>query len=250
MNTRDPEALLDNWLTLELPFQARPELVAELTEGISNKSYLILADGERWVLRLDAPQASNLGVDRAQEHLIHRAAAAKGLAPECLVADLEHGFMVTRFIEGGRFGKSSDANSRLNSLHALLLKLQEVDVGLNTLDYRSHLARYSNDGGFSTQISECLDHLETAADVGLCHHDPSPANVVFTASGACLIDWEYAAVGRPVMDLAALVCEWKLEANKIAMKFDVKMSLLRDACIIYQEMCRLWESAARDLHMI
>ncbi|OUS39833.1 hypothetical protein A9R00_09050, partial [Oleispira antarctica] len=39
----------------------------------------------------------------------------------------------------------------------------------------------------------------------LCHLDPVPANWLYTAEGLKLLDWEYAGLGHPLWDLAALL---------------------------------------------
>src|SRR5690554_7735867 len=45
-----------------------------------------------------------------------------------------------------------------------------------------------------------------AGKLSLCHMDPTPANWIQIASGELvLLDWEYAAIGHPWWDIAALL---------------------------------------------
>src|SRR5690554_7182365 len=53
-----------------------------------------------------------------------------------------------------------------------------------------------------------------AGSLALCHMDPTPANWIKTASGELvLLDWEYAAIGHPWWDIAALIQQVKLSTE-------------------------------------
>ncbi len=243
MPRRRPEALLANWRGAGLPFRHRPELLGELRGGRSNRSFLVAADGARWVLRLDAANAAALGVDRAREARILRAAAAAGLAPEVLVADPGRGYLVTRYVDGVQRGPATlDAATR-ERLLALIARLPALAVEGPVLDYHTHLARYTPDGVLPAALAARIATMEHESPAGLVHHDPTPGNVVFAGDQPLLIDWEYAAGGRVVMDLAVLVCDWGLAPAAVAERGGVAVALLHEACRLYREMCALWAAS-------
>lgn len=95
-----PETILANWERLGLPFQTSPRLLRALSAGQTNRSFLIGADGERFVLRLNAPDAATLGINRQDEARLLTAASAAGIAPAVIHCAPEHGLLITEFIDG------------------------------------------------------------------------------------------------------------------------------------------------------
>ncbi|MGR8921681.1 MAG: choline/ethanolamine kinase family protein, partial [Gammaproteobacteria bacterium] len=246
MSWLTPEALLGDWRAAGLPFRTPPRLIGALAGGISNRSYLIEADERRWVLRLDAPGAAALGVDRAREHAVQRAAAAEGLAPELAAADAAQGFLVSAFVAGRQALPGHASAGQQAAMLALLARVARLEVDVPAIDYGAHIARYAGAAPLPDDLPPRLARLAAAAPSGLCHHDPTPANVVFTATGPVLLDWEYAAPGAPVMDLAVLVCEWRAPPDRIAARAQVEPGLLEDACSIYRTLCALWHRRDAD----
>jgi len=62
------------------------------------------------------------------------------------------------------------------------------------------------DGGFERAL-QLAETLAGDAQVCLCHNDLYHLNVVDSADRAlCLLDWEYAGLGDPYFDLAAVCC--------------------------------------------
>lgn len=239
------ETALADWEALGLPFGAAPRLLGELHGGRTNRNYLIAADGERWVLRLDAPDGPALGIDRAREQRILAAASAAGLAPAVLAANAVRGYMITAYIEGTHVDPAELGEEALAALLDLLARVRNLDVEHVTMNYRQHAANYLR----ATQplpdaLAGRLAELERSAASGLCHHDPVPANVVFQRRRPWLLDWEYAARGWPVLDLAAVVIEWDQPAARIGELTGTDTALLGVACEFYRDLCGLWESRA------
>ncbi|MEQ8660595.1 MAG: phosphotransferase, partial [Gammaproteobacteria bacterium] len=194
-----PAQLLADWRAYGLPFRRCPRLLGALPGGRSNASYLVEADGARVVLRLDGVGAA-LATDRARELRYLVAAGARGLAPPVVFADAARGILVTAHVAGEHCVPATLDDTRLGALLALLEAVHALDIDDGPTDYRALAAHYR--AGTATAAQDCPDTLdehlgllEALARRGPCHHDPVPANVLFTASRPLLLDWEYAGRG-------------------------------------------------------
>jgi len=242
---RDIDALIDAWRILGWPFRARPELIGALPGGRSNHSYLLEADGRRCVLRVGGAEPAAPGIDRTREAEIVAAAAAAGLAPPLLHADLGRDLFLTAVVDGPLL-TAADLDRPLR--HALLDGLAQVHalpVSAARLDYRAHYRALGRLAGALTtdlpsDLERRLERLEQACDRGLCHHDPGPGNVLVQNGRPIFIDWEYAAPGLPVFDLAVLVCDWQMPLAEVSAHTGVAPELIEDACALYNLLCSWW----------
>ncbi|MEQ8233798.1 MAG: choline/ethanolamine kinase family protein [Gammaproteobacteria bacterium] len=244
-----PEPLLAEWQAHGLPFRHPPRLLAALGGGRSNASWLIEADGARYVLRLDGVGRS-LRPDATLEVRYLEAASARGLAPSVVFAEPAQGILVTAYVHGEVLTPASLDDARLEVLLELFAAVHALEVDGAAVDYRALAAHYR--AGVPARDDDGLDQhlglLESLAVRGTCHHDPLPANVVFTSSGPVLLDWEYAGRGYPLLDLAVLNCEWGVPAAHLTARTATPPRLLAAACGVYRALCRAWEEGRHLLY--
>jgi thiamine kinase len=199
--------------------------VTLLGEGPVSRSYrLRLSTGEHAVLRIDKRLPSRpleriagcLGLDRASEAALlaylAAAPAAVRLAESPLAADAAAGLLLRPYLAGQpweRYGQGSPLpGPQLLAAARLLAQVHATPPppGLPVRHWRQTLTRYRSLAGPSADglLAEGDSLLPglPAAPVVLCHHDPGPANLV--GRPPRLLDWEYAAAGNPLFDLAVL----------------------------------------------
>lgn len=243
------EAVLAGWRLCGLPFDDTPRLLRALPGGRTNDSYLIRADGERYVLRLGAPDVAALGIDREREALTLAAAARAGLAPGMRWVDPVRGWLLTRFVDGEQRAARTLDEASLDALLGRLERVHELNVDRVPLDYREHYLGFWRRGGMvgalPQSVGRRLAQLESACDTGLVHHDPGPGNVIFADGGPMLVDWEYAACGYPVFDFATVVVDWEIDASRVAASTRTPPALLEDACALYVDLCSWWDRTRR-----
>ncbi len=236
-----PECLRRDWVSLGLPFRRAPRLLCALDDGRTNRSYLVEGDGRRWVLRIGTPEAAALGIDRRREHALFRAAAQAGLAPPLLWADTARGLLISRHLAGERLSPAALDVPRRAALLGLLGAVRELPPAGAAFDYAACVRRYLAPGEEATStLADCLDTLQATAAGGVCHHDPGPWNVIFVGGRPWLLDWEFAAFGAPVLDLAAVVVDWAQPAATVAHLSGTPRDVLDAACGFYRELCVLW----------
>ncbi len=214
---RELRACLDSWMLWDVGLEQRPAAVRRLGGGQTNQSFLLESRPHRLVIRIHHPDSNHLGVDRDREARILKAVGDAGIGPTLVYLDPERHYLVYPYLDG-RIWEDEDFRipSQVGRLQAVISRYQQIELGLTRFDYHQHLSSYLNHliaidrfdaklmfewQKFSARLSCFQAHLESPV---LCHHDLNPANVLETENGLRILDWEYAASGHPLFDLAGL----------------------------------------------
>lgn len=193
---------------------------AELTPlggGLNARSYLVTAPGRRHVLRL--PVASAVAwLDLEAEVRAMRAAAAAGLAPAVVAADVEAGLLLTEYCAEPWSPSLVREPASIAVVARLLRALHRVEVDLPVYSVRWFASTYlatlaaADPRPLSAEERRWADELSAAAETfdaahpptAFCHNDLAATNIVGAGRAASLIDFEYAGRGAPLLDLASL----------------------------------------------
>jgi thiamine kinase len=228
----------------------------ELSGGLSNRTFLVEADGRAAVLKIDErPRVPPYNTRRAEAQ-IQRAAADQGLAnPVLFVGD---GVYMTEYLEGDVWSGDrleDDANldalaRALRRLHALPLTGRVFDAIGAARNYARHIQ--SGDAG---RVRDCLSRIESMPlphNLCCCHNDLVAANIIATPE-IRFLDWEYACDNDPFFDLATVAAHHRLPQERIDRLLDAyfdgngrrwREQLARMAGF-YDALLWLWQ-AARD----
>lgn len=252
---QQPETILDGWREWDTAPAARPVVIRELGGGRSNHSLLLQAANSLMVLRINAAQPTLPGHGRKAEADIWRAASKAGIAPQLLHADPAGRFLVSAYIENDLPARPQDDPALAMQALDLLQRSHRLDVAAPVLNYATHIERYwqfiesrgipvslalRDQRGSVQDLIAAMGRDETQR--GICHYDPVVANFVGGFGRLYLVDWEYAAMGWPVMDFAALGFEWEVPDNVIVERTGVNSASLSRANTLYRYVCALWET--------
>ena len=238
---------LSFWATLGGDVAIKPvaDLATELSlgEGRTNENFIATAsDGVRYFVRIGGDLPA-YGVTRAKEQAASRAAAAAGVGPRVHLGEKDA--MITDFCPGktltdAEFRAACSASpaeadaALLVRVSTTLRKLHAVEVpeemaaaasaGWAPADVRKWIA-LAEQASYSrlpmvARARELLEELEAAAGPpsappAYCHNDLLPDNLVVGRDGddgVWVIDFEYAAAGQPLMDLAIMAMGCELSA--------------------------------------
>jgi len=213
-----PEAVLAG-----LPvWRGTPELT-RLEEGRTNRNFIIRDASGTYFGRVGVDLPHH-GISRLQERLCAELAAARGVSPRVHYAG--EGALVTVFIEGETLKPAGmhDA-ATLHQTAEVLRRLHAEPVAEPALEQRcgvraSHAyLKHLPDSDLPIARDLMLERLGEPAPAGdrLVHSDIIPENLIRTADGLQLIDWEYAGVGVPEVDLASVIANADLTAGEAAL---------------------------------
>ncbi len=193
--------------------------VRALPGGTINATFRVRTRQGDFVVRLHEPHSAALGVDRRREVVLQAAAADAGLAPRVLAADPLGRYLVSEFLDGAVWRAADmDDESRLAALAQTLRQLQAVpapavpalDLGVLLAAHVAQIAALVPDEAreLATPLARARRILAAQAQAArpacIVHGDLTHTNMI-DLQRPRLIDWEYATVGDPLMDLACLL---------------------------------------------
>ncbi|MBN8430734.1 phosphotransferase [Microbulbifer salipaludis] len=206
----------------------QPTVVRPMASGLTNRSFLLNADGANVVLRWNSPISNALDLDRRTEAQSLRQASDAGLGARLIYCDPGHNYLVTGFIDGHTWKQARPGNATaLAQLAALTRAIHRLPIVDSALDIHAKIARYwesiADNSSFTHRLRQLEDqvrpHIAAAQAMicspVLCHNDLQPENLIFSRGGQLLvIDWEYACTGDPFYDLAVITEEHHLPEGK------------------------------------
>jgi len=187
--------------------------------GKVNRSFLVRTRRGRFVVRLNENVENDPGLDREREITLHTAAADAGLAPQIIYACPDRSCLITDFVDGRLW--TPHYFTRMRDLRSLGLRLRVLHgvspPPLPRFDPMAVARRYADvvvrsDPQEGARIQSLLDSgAEAQARSGsqqraatIVHSDLHHGNVL-TADRVYFIDWEYAQIGDPLLDLACVM---------------------------------------------
>ncbi|EGQ7638931.1 phosphotransferase [Vibrio cholerae] len=204
---REASALDPSLLSLNHFFSVPPEYAQTLTGGLTNRCWKIVAGDRAFVWRPATPITKAFSISRFQEYQILKAIEHDHIGPKAELVN-EHGLLV-EWIDGEslRDGVAFDVVLKTQT------RIHELDIHRIPVAPFNYLGRVDH---YWLQIRDDLKTDEVKAlyeqwrsvpnltDVGqvLCHFDLAGYNMVKTEQGQRVIDWEYAALADPRIDLA------------------------------------------------
>jgi thiamine kinase-like enzyme len=188
-----------------------------LEGGITNRNYLVVLGGNRYVIRVPGKDTSLLGIDRGAEREANENAASLGVAPR-VVAQLEDPpCLVTEFVECQEMApedlRDPETMTRvIGSLRTVHDSDAELPTSFDSFrvveEYRETAA--GRGGEIPAAYDEAHDRareIEAALsgpehEPVPCHNDLLAGNFLRGAQRIWIVDWEYAGMGDRYFDLA------------------------------------------------
>lgn len=216
------DGALETWREWGLELRERPRLVGPVPGGLTNRNYRLNAPGagHDLLLRIHHPRSESLGIDRSAERIILTHVGEHGIGRPALYWDPSARFTVFEWMEGRAWTPADFARADQRArLWPLLERLAKVSPDLPRRRYHAYLCHYWQqlDRGdvVEHELRESWQAFEPrlrAFDrsdwpARLVHHDLVPANVLDTGGRLLLIDWEYAALGHPDIDVWSVAPE-------------------------------------------
>jgi thiamine kinase-like enzyme len=193
--------------------------IAEMKSGMTNRSYLFSCNGERYIIRIPGEGTDKL-INRAQEAAAYRAISSLDISEPLVSIDPQTGHKLTRFLDGVRNCDPGNPEEvcccmqALRSFHELGLEVDHGFDPINELLYYEQLRNgdsslypdYEQTKAGVLELGEWVATLDRPRT--LAHIDAVCDNFLFAPDPATgqerifLIDWEYAGMQDPHIDIA------------------------------------------------
>lgn len=223
MHPKLPDILTQwpNWGLCQKPINATH--ICALKGGLTNACYLLTLDSGQYVLRISG-NVEALDIDRDSEYQLHQLLAEQGLAPAIRYRESDNLYWLRDYVKGAAL---SPADLTLENLQKMAQHLQKVhrlklNFALNKIEITQKAERYwqaflpASDQALLALKAYFQQHLaqDPAGELCLCHMDPTAANWIASEQGLVLLDWEYAALGHPLWDMAGLIQQANLSVKE------------------------------------
>ena len=228
----------------------------QITSGLSNHNYLIVVEQNKYLLKLyqnDIPSPS----------LAFQALMAKLGTGIQEVIRWDECLKVALFTYIDEAAEDIDKKRLCNLVETISAVHQQplvnLPISLNIKHALSDLS-VSFKELFNSELECCLRLLDSyPKEKGCCHNDLVRENMIATAAGVVVIDFEYAAVSDVYFDLAGLVTSFQLTNDEIVWMIniyygskgiavpDYAIEKLRGYRIAYLLLCISWYDARGEV---
>lgn len=187
--------------------------ISVLKKGTTNHSYSFSCGDEKYIVRMIVDDTNKL-IDRRCEADVYRAVADRGVSEEVVYFNPGTGLKVSLLMTGARFCDPKSASDvskcmdKLRAFHEMKLKVGHAFDLFGEIEYFESLwggtpSVYRDYNETKANVFSLKRYIDSAEkDICLTHIDPVPDNFLISADGIRLIDWEYAAMQDPHLDIA------------------------------------------------
>lgn len=243
-----------------------------LKKGMTNRSFIFTCKDKKYIMRIPG-EGTNQLINRSQEYDVYNILAGKNICDEIVYMNPQNGYKITRFISDCRtcdilnvndlkicmkklkeFHESHSTVSHIFDLYEKIEYYQSLWQSKHSIfrDYDKVKSNVLSLKDFinSFNISFTLTHIDAVPDNFLIYNDE------FGHEQVRLIDWEYAAMQDPHVDIAMFCIYALYDRNQIDQLIDLYFdnkcdSLVRIKIYAYISICGLlwsnWCEYKRDL---
>lgn len=194
---------------------SKPVVIGPLKGGLTNHSFLVEAGPQQVVVRINAENSRSLGIDRQQEAEILSLLQPMGCVPK--IHFMNDQVLISEFIDGRQWTCDDLKNTaNLKKITQVLNKIQSIQLPENSkkrcyVNYCQYYIQQLPESRLVSEknvfkkllcVAEQVDRSNWPAVIS--HYDLVPENLIETAQGLFILDWEYAAYGHPAVDFVRL----------------------------------------------
>lgn len=201
--------------------------IRTLKEGMTNDSFVFGLKGDKYVFRVPGRGTEQL-LNRYQERDVYDVIKSLNISDEIIHIDPKKGYKITKYLSDSRIldAKNSEevkkAMNIIRSLHNNGLKVDHVFDIEERIEFYTELCQKNDAVLFNDYedvnllIKEILKVKKTYdRPLSLCHIDSIPANFLVQGDTISLMDWEYAGMADPFIDIAMFTIMEGLQDQEI-----------------------------------
>lgn len=189
------------------------ENIQVLKKGMTNRSFMFSCHDKKYIMRIPG-EGTNKMINRKEEASVYSAIKDKNICDDIIYINPENGYKITRFLENSRVCDSNaisdlkDCMKVLRDFHSLRLTVNHSFDLFEKIEFYESLWKgtpsvyrdYKKTKDNIYKLKSFIDSFKV--DFCLTHIDAVPDNFLINEEGIRLIDWEYAAMQDPDVDIA------------------------------------------------
>ena len=184
-----------------------------LKKGMTNRSFHFTCKGNDYIMRIPGEGTDQL-INRRQEAKVYETIRELHLCDDLAYIDPETGYKITAMLPDARVCDPENENdltacmAKLRAFHSLKLTVPHTFDLFGQLEYYETLWRgapsaYRDYSKTKERVLSLQPFIEAHAEpFCLTHIDAVPDNFLFSGGDLRLIDWEYAGMQDPHVDIA------------------------------------------------
>lgn len=196
-------------------FAVKPEAVKDiqvLKKGMTNRSFRFRCKGRPYIMRIPGEGTGQM-INREQEYQVYRAIQNAQICDDVFYMNPENGYKITKFLEEVHncdpedFSEVKACMQFLRRFHEKKFKVEHTFDLFGQIEFYESLwatpsvyRDYEETKKHVLSLKAYIDSQEK--DWGLTHIDAVPDNFLLSQEGIRLIDWEYAGMQDPHLDIA------------------------------------------------
>lgn len=208
--------------------------ISMMKEGMTNDSFLFTVNNKRYVFRVPGA-GTDLLISRSEEALVYNLIKELDISDEIVYFDPLSGFKITRFYENIRTLNNKNVEEVEKAVQVIRM-LHEKDLHVNhAFDLEERITFYKKlcddskanyyDGfdNIFKDIKKVIAYIKSFdRPLTLCHIDANEDNFLVLEDGTLrLIDWEYAGMSDPLVDIAMYVLYAEYNQEQIDNTFNL-----------------------------
>lgn len=188
--------------------------ITVLKKGMTNRSFRFGCRGRRYIMRIPGEGTDQL-INRREEYEVYETIRDKNICDDIYYINPENGYKITAFLENARVcnpGEPEDVArcmAVLRGFHESGLKVEHCFDIYEHIEYYESLwegepSVYRDYAATKQKVYELKSYIDSQEHGWtLTHIDAVPDNFMFLEDGGIrLIDWEYAGMQDPHVDIA------------------------------------------------
>ena len=209
--------------TIAKAMDVKPEQITDITvlkKGMTNRSFLFTCKGKKYIMRIPGEGTDQL-INRREEAAVYQKLDGKGVCDDIAYINPENGYKITEFLEGARVCDADDVQDltrcmeKLRAFHNQGLKVDHTFDIFRQIQFYESLWQgapsvYDDYEATKKNVFSLVPYIEKhKLPYVLTHIDAVPDNFLFVGDDIRLIDWEYAGMQDPHVDIA-MFCIYSL----------------------------------------
>ena len=207
--------------------------IETLKAGMTNDSFLFEVYDNKYVFRNPGVGTDKL-INRSEESEVYSLIKDLEISDELVYMDPSKGYKITKFIYDGKHFDINDKTHLETAMGILRVLHNSNKVCTHDFDIEERINFYHNlcvenrailfndfDEVYENINKLLVDIKASNRPKTICHIDPVSTNFLFTKDKTYLLDWEYAGMADPLIDIAMHVIYDSLSKEQADMLLDV-----------------------------